>query len=149
MSTSINVPLDSDGFLRRECPNCDRQFKWYQSQEDDPVEAVSQYHCPLCGQSAGLDMWWTKEQLEHAKAAILPDAMREIQNAIDDSFKGAKNITFKASNDLGAIPVAPVLNEPDDMLIVEPPCHPSEPVKVPEDSTPPFHCLICGERYSA
>lgn len=45
MSTSTSVPLDSDGFMRRECPNCEQQFKWRPSQDDDPEppSAVDQY----------------------------------------------------------------------------------------------------------
>ena len=33
---------------------------------------------------------------------------------------------------------------PDDMVMVEPPCHPAEPLKVPEDATGSVHCLVCG-----
>ena len=25
---AITLPVDKDGFLRRECPSCKRQFKW-------------------------------------------------------------------------------------------------------------------------
>jgi predicted RNA-binding Zn-ribbon protein involved in translation (DUF1610 family) len=149
LSTSIGVPLDSDGFLRRECPNCEQQFKWRPSEESEPVEHVDQYHCPLCGQTAGLDSWWTTEQIEHAQAAIMPEAMREIQDMLGDAFRGNKNVTFKTSGDPGDVPVPNPLHEPDDMVILEPPCHPSEPVKVPEDADGPFYCLVCGSLYAA
>jgi predicted RNA-binding Zn-ribbon protein involved in translation (DUF1610 family) len=149
VSTSIGVPLDSDGFLRRECPNCEQQFKWRPAEEGELVEQVDQYHCPLCGQAAGLDSWWTKEQIEHAKTAIMPEAMREIQDMIGDAFRSTKHVTFKTSGDLGDMPVPTPLHEPDDMVILEPPCHPSEPVKVPEDAQGPFHCLLCGSLYAA
>ncbi len=29
----ISMPLDSDGFLRRECPTCEREFKWLHTLE--------------------------------------------------------------------------------------------------------------------
>lgn len=150
MSTSISLPLDSDGFLRRECPNCEQQFKWRPSQDGDPEppQAVDQYYCPLCGRSAGLDSWWTQEQLEHAQAAIMPEAMREIQDALGGAFRSSRHVTFKASGDLGNLPVPEPLHEPDDMVIVEPPCHPEEPVKVPPDSHGPFSCLVCGESFA-
>lgn len=150
MSTSISVPLDSDGFMRRECPNCEQQFKWRPSQGDDPdsLETVDQYYCPMCGQAAGLDSWWTPEQLEHAEEAIMPEAMRQIQDALGNASRGNKHVKFKASSDLGDMPVPEVLHEPDDMVIVEPPCHPQEPVKVPDDVQPPFHCLVCGEPFA-
>jgi hypothetical protein len=145
----MRIPLDSDGFMRRECPNCAQRFKWRPSQDDDPVEHVDQYYCPLCGQVAGLDSWWTQEQIEHAQAAIMPEAMRKVQSALGDAFKGSKNLEFKASAELDDMPVPGALYEPDDMMILEPPCHPAEPVKVPEGAESPFYCLLCGEPYAA
>ncbi len=151
MSTSISIPLDSDGFLRRECPNCEEQFKWRPSQDDDPepVETVDQYFCPLCGQPAGIDAWWTPQQLEYAQAAVMPEAMRQVQDAFGHALRGSKNLKFKASSDIGDTPVPAALHEPDDMVIVEPPCHPEEPVKVAEKAASPFHCLVCGESFAA
>lgn len=101
----MSVPLDSDGFMRRECPSCEQQFKWRPSQDDEPVDPVDQYFCPLCSRPADLDAWWTVEQIEHAQAAIMPGAIRMVQNGLGDAFRGSKNITFKASNDLGDMPV--------------------------------------------
>lgn len=54
----------------------------------------------------------------------------------------------RASSDLGDMPVSEPLHEPDDMVIVEPPCHPEEPVKVPDDAQAPFHCLDCGTPFA-
>lgn len=31
----MSLPLDKDGFLRRECPNCERQFKWWPSSSSE------------------------------------------------------------------------------------------------------------------
>jgi len=150
MSTSISVRLDSDGFMRRECPNCQQQFKWRPSEEDDePVERVDQYYCPLCGQAAGLDSWWTQEQIEHAHAVVMPEAMRQVQDTIGEAFRTSKHMEFKASNDLGEMPVPEPLHEPDDMVIIEPPCHMAEPVKVAEAAESPFYCLVCGSEYAA
>jgi hypothetical protein len=146
----MNVPLDSDGFMRRECPNCEQRFKWRPSQDNDPEpqETVNHYYCPLCGQASGPDSWWTPEQLEHAKAALMPEAMRQIQDAFGDAFRSNRHVRFEASSDLGNMPVPEALHEPDDMVIVEPPCHIEEPVKVPEDVQAPLHCLICGEPFA-
>lgn len=48
-------------------------------------------------------------------------------------------------------PAPAPLFEPDDMIIIEPPCHPWEPVKVPEEraDSGPLFCLVCGETYTA
>jgi hypothetical protein len=34
------------------------------------------------------------------------------------------------------------------MVIVAPPCHPWEPVKVPDEATGELHCLICGTAFA-
>lgn len=54
MDEEIRIPVslpppDSDGFLRRECPSCEREFKWFSHNEGDPnAEPATQYFCPLC-----------------------------------------------------------------------------------------------------
>lgn len=35
----MSDPLDSDGFLRRECPTCEREFKWLPSCEGEAEQA--------------------------------------------------------------------------------------------------------------
>ena len=39
VTLGMTIPLDSDGFLRRECPTCEREFKWRPS-EAEAEEAV-------------------------------------------------------------------------------------------------------------
>jgi DNA-directed RNA polymerase subunit RPC12/RpoP len=53
VSFGMTIPLDSDGFLRRECPTCEREFKWRPSEaeveeHDEPADTVG-YFCPYCG----------------------------------------------------------------------------------------------------
>jgi hypothetical protein len=96
------VPLDSDGFRRHECPNCERQFKSRPSQDDDPVEHVDQYFCPLCGRPAGLDSWWTPEQIEHAQAAVMPEAMQAIQDALGGRLRRASTSGLSRPVTLGS-----------------------------------------------
>lgn len=147
--TSISIPLDSDGFMRRKCPACEQQFKWRVSGPDDEAEHVDQYFCPLCGRPAGLDAWWTHEQLQHAETAIVPEALRTVQDALGQAFKGTRSLSFKPSTDLGDVPVPEPLHEPDDMVIVEPPCHSTEPVKIADDAPGPYYCLVCGSHFAA
>jgi hypothetical protein len=149
-SVPVSLPLDSDGFLRRECPACELQFKWYAHQEGDTdAEQVHQYFCPRCGRPAGPDSWWTPAQLAHAQSAAGPTLDQYVQDALKDSFSGIKGITFQPSNDftLGIPPPDPLV-EPDDMVIAEPPCHPNEPVKVPDEATSCVHCLVCGTPFA-
>ncbi len=93
ISFNISLPLDSDQFLRRECPLCLRQFKIetdetdcqsliereleaYLLQEGLEIrtesadatgtdEEKSELWCPYCGQTAPRDQWWTQEQTAH------------------------------------------------------------------------------------
>jgi hypothetical protein len=149
-SFSIQLPLDNDGFLRRECPQCSQQFKWHHGptterpsgEVDPPV-----YFCPRCGASAAPDQWFTQEQITYIDEAIAGPALREASNAIENAFRGIKGVTVK--RDLSDEPEPPAaLQEPNDMVIVAPPCHPWEPIKVPEGATGEVHCLICGAAFA-
>jgi len=148
---SVSVPLDSDGFLRRECPTCEREFKWYPHDDgDSDAELVTQYFCPLCGAAAGPDEWATPAQVEYMMGAAGPELDRLASDAFTDAFKGIKGMTFKPDPSFSLdIPAPEPLREPDDMVIVVPPCHPNEPLKVPEEATDSIFCLICAEQFSA
>jgi hypothetical protein len=150
-SIPVAIPLDSDGFLRRECPTCQQQFKWFSHSEGDPdTEPVDQYFCPLCGVPAGVDSWWTPEQLDYAQGAAGPEFERLVHDAAEEAFKGLKGFSFKPNRNFTlGIPTPDPLIEPDDMVIVEPPCHTNEPIKVPEPVTERLHCLICGSSFAA
>lgn len=151
ISIPVSVPVDQDGFLRRECPTCEEQFKWYAHEEgDSDVEIVDQYFCPLCGVASGVDAWWTPAQLEFAQGAAGPALDERVQELVADAFKGVKGLNFKPDRNFSLeIPTPEPLTEPDDMVIVEPPCHANEPIKVPEAATTRVYCLICGTPFSA
>jgi hypothetical protein len=142
----VSLPLDSDGFIRRECPNCEREFKWFSHEEgDNNAEVVDQYFCPLCGAGAATDSWWTPAQLEYMNGVNGPAMDQYVQDSIDKMFKGMK-VKPNRSFSLG-IETPDALTEPDDMMIAEPPCHPNEPMKIP-DGTAKVHCLICGDAFA-
>jgi hypothetical protein len=142
----VSLPLDSDGFLRRECPNCEQEFKWFSHQEGDPnAETVDQYFCPLCGVPAGTDLWWTPAQIEYMHGVGGPEIDRHVQDAVTQMLKGIKGMTVKPNNSFSlGIETPDALAEPDDMMIAESPCHPNEPVKVPEERASKIYCLVCG-----
>lgn len=147
MDIPITLPLDSDGFLRRECPHCEQQFKWHHGPANEEAETHADpptYYCPMCGEPAGPDSWWTQEQLEHTQGIAMPAALRFVQGELAATFRRTKSITFKpgSDSDIPAVPAS--LTEPDDMRIVASPCHAYEPVKVPDDSPNSLHCLLCG-----
>lgn len=152
MEIPIELPLDADGFLRRECPNCEQEFKWHHGRTDDaPSDFVypDVYWCPLCGRSAGHDSWWTRAQLDYQQAAVANRAQDIIDYAFRDLSKPQRGsfIRFEVQHAERPGSLTPLV-EPDDMMVVAPPCHPFEPVKVPTDSEAPYHCLVCGEPYA-
>lgn len=147
----VSLPLDSDGFLRRACPNCEREFKWFSHAEGDlDAEPVTQYFCPLCGEPSGLDSWWTLSQIRYIHASAGGAIGQVVQDTVSNLFKGLKGFTYKANSSFSLdIETPDPLVELDDMILIEPPCHPNEPLKVPANATDRVHCLICGTAFAA
>jgi hypothetical protein len=149
MEISIDLNLD-DGFLRRACPNCEREFKWHSGPVDDrPPDAVDppMYHCPYCGLTAESDEWLTEEQAAYVRHVVEAAAPGIISDLMEEAFRGSEGITYKRGNSSGPPPPTPPV-EPNDMVAVASPCHTWEPIKVDESWDDPLHCLVCGERFA-
>ncbi|TDZ93892.1 hypothetical protein [Mycobacteroides salmoniphilum] len=148
MEIRLDFPLDSDHFLRRKCPSCANEFKWhYGPTEIRPADAADppRFSCPLCGEQSEGDGWFTEDQALYRDQAVEFYQM----DVVNDEMKRMFGKSYKPGRSNAPAPTP--LIEPDDMIIVEPPCHPWEPVKVPEEraDTGPIHCLVCGETYTA
>lgn len=151
----MSLPLDLDGFLRRECPTCGREFKAFvDPDEDDDAEPDSDegYFCPYCGVQAPGDAWWTKAQLELAESIIVAQVVGPAVKDLDESFKnltrrsqGMVRTSVKYDEPEEADP----LTEEDDMRRVDFGCHPTQPLKVLDDWRKPARCYICGEASAA
>jgi len=147
----VQLPVDDDGFLRRECPDCLQEFKWHQGPTGDRPEGEADLvvcYCPRCGASAAPDQWWTQEQLAFIRESVSGHALREASDELEKMFQGVKGLTYKRGH-LDEPEPPQALHEPNDMVILAAPCHPWEPVKVPEEATAQVHCLICGEPFAA
>lgn len=144
MQTEMNVPLDSDGYLRRACPACQREFKWLPQADSGPAP-VGGYHCPYCAGRADPDSWWTVDQIRLAQAHAVNMAQEELNKTFSGMPRssGPIRIDYKP----GVKASIPHLKEPDDMIISVSPCHPGEPVKVEETWDRIVHCLECGAEY--
>jgi hypothetical protein len=79
VTLSMAIPVDSDGFLRRECaPTCEREFKWLPASADEADEDAAEradaadggYFCPYCGVQRPADAWFTKAQIELAQRVV-------------------------------------------------------------------------------
>jgi hypothetical protein len=156
---SMSLPLDGDGFLRRECPTCEREFKWLPSPdtagdeaviaEDEEEEAPESYYCPYCAVTAPPNAWLTKAQV----AAMEDIVRRELVDPELDKLERQIKRLNRRSGGLIGIEVrmdrdepepVPDLEESDDMRRIDFTCHPTEPVKVLDDWDRSVHCLICG-----
>ena len=144
------IPVDSDGFLRRECPTCEREFKWVPGSPDDKDATAAPdggYFCPYCGVQAPVGAWFTQAQIglaRHiAEVEVVEPMLRKFADDIAGSFRSS-GITAR-STPAGPAEEPEPLTENDDMIRVDFECHPSEPLKVADDWHLPARCLICGE----
>lgn len=155
MEIPFEIPLDSDGYLRRQCPRCERCFKWRPENEGDEGDEGEQtaqtvlYHCPYCAEESASDQWWTDEQVDYAQGLAAIEAMRMIEKTLGPAADRINRSSGMVKMDLDVPRVTPPapLFEPDDMIAVQPPCHPAEPLKVLEDWDDEIHCLICGRPF--
>lgn len=150
-SYSVELPLDDDGFIRRECPACRTEFKWHYGPTDLTPPSFSDplsYWCPICGRPAPSDAWFTNAQREYIQAigvrAFESELREEMRRSSSSNSSGF--LRFDLNANFQNPPSS--LIEPNDMAILESPCHPWEPVKVPEDLDAPFYCSICGALYN-
>lgn len=147
----VSLPLDDDGFLRRACPSCEQEFKWFNHEEgSSDAEYVDQYFCPRCGRAAGLDQWWTLTQLEYVRGVTAPAMDQFVNDNLSDIFKSFRDSKLVKVERAGSfnVPTPEPLTESNDMVIVQSPCHPNEPVKVPEEVASQVFCLICGLKFA-
>lgn len=141
---SIELYADPSNFLRRECPACLRQFKWHVGQTaGHPADYVEpgQYHCPYCGAPADKDQWFTQEQIEYIRQYQMGPASEIIQAELKRSL--GRGVKFEPNHHSAPAPLVDL----DDMMIVEPPCHDFEPIKVDEQWLDPLKCLVCGSAF--
>ena len=147
--------MHAEGFLRRESPTCERQFKWWptfppEEDAEEVQEPPDVYYCPYCHEPADPEAWWTKEQLEYAQelaaAEVFEPELCCFKNDMERSNRRSRRlIRFDVS--LPPLSKPEPLTELDDMVRVDVPCHPEEPTKVDEGWDGEVACLVCGIRY--
>lgn len=151
VSLQMSIPLDSDGFLRRECPTCEREFKWLHTSAEDAIgETPSDggYFCPYCGVQAQAGSWLTKAQAELAQRLVASRVVGPMLEKFADDVRSIGRhsrgiVRAEVTHDVPAEPEP--LTEVDDMTRVDFGCHPTEPVKVHDDWDGAVFCLVCGQ----
>lgn len=145
---SVGIPLDEDGFVLRECPACEREFRWHISaDEDEGLPAPTDgYSCPYCGKQASPDSWFTTAQADFLTATALHEMVGpQLDEMLGGLARDSGLLRIEVTGSVGD-EKPPPLDENFDAKIrrVEFSCHPTEPVKVDLDWQDPVHCLICG-----
>ena len=91
LTLEMSMPLDSDGFLRRECPTCEREFKWYYTSDEQgdaaPI-ADGGYFCPYCGVQAETNTWLTQAQAGLAQNMVATQVLGPMLEEFGDDMKG-------------------------------------------------------------
>ncbi len=145
MDETISMPisLDGDGFVRRGCPTCDREFKWlYTADETEATEPPERgFFCPYCAVQAPPDTWFTEAQVEYMQQVGLGHVAGEVEQIFSQFNRSGSGLKYTPGS-RPATPEPPI--EPDDMRRVDFECHREDPLKVTEDWDQPVHCLICG-----
>lgn len=138
VTVGMSLPLDSDGFLRRECPTCEREFKWFHAPQGEAVPPEDGgYFCPYCGVQAPTEAWLTQAQVALAQNTVVTQVVGPMLEKFARDIKAS--VRYDPPEKLGP------LNEVDDMTRVDFACHPPEPLKILEDWSQPARCLICGK----
>ena len=142
---SLAIPVDGERFMRRECPTCEREFKWrFVEDGEESMEAGEEgYHCPYCAVPADVGEYFTKAQWELVQAKAMGGVADMFGESLSRLERSSAGIEISVTPTPAPEP-PPLPDEPDDMRRVDPTCHPEAPVKVLEEWSGPVHCLICG-----
>jgi hypothetical protein len=162
---AVQLPLDVDGHLRRECPSCHRQFL-VRFSEQEPLgiqrelarhlphhndaelePPAHQAHCPYCGAAAAPESWFTAEQRAYLekRAEHWRRQLRHVQ-------LGLPRLALSANPNLTFLPIepepfeTPLPNEPGGLCAFPLLCC-GEQVKLLEGWRSPVHCYHCGARH--
>lgn len=65
---SVDIKKDDEGYLGRECPECEKYFK---IKPGTGIPGFSSCYCPYCQHFGPQDHFWTKQQIEYARSVVL------------------------------------------------------------------------------
>lgn len=142
VSVEVGFPLDSSGFLRRECPYCKREFKIHQ---DDFPRQPDEIYCPCCGQTASPQEFYTEEQIDYMRATLVktvvgPELDRFTRDLQNIGRRSGGLVSMTATHN--PAPEPSILPDEDDLYKMEFGCC-NLRVKV-ESPDGAYHCLFCG-----
>jgi thiol-disulfide isomerase/thioredoxin len=99
---SVEIPLDEEGMIGRECLKCEQYFK---VKPGTGLETEYSY-CPYCDYEGDINDFWTKPQLEYAESIVMNKAYKEIiKPNLDKLTKTFKKLERETRNSLIKIKV--------------------------------------------
>ncbi|MHB9129721.1 MAG: hypothetical protein ACYDBB_01355 [Armatimonadota bacterium] len=148
----LRFPHDEDGYFRRECPFCQRQFKVPVGETLDTIpdnDETQEFYCPYCAQQSRGGTWWTQEQVDY-----IHDVQQNAMNGLLNEHFVRPLQRANRSNSCVKI-TANELPEKDswlpvdanDMKLFNLPCC-EKSLKVAEDWTDKIVCHYCGFPHS-
>jgi len=171
-----HIPLDEEGFLRRQCPFCARQFKIippkdqlvdgsnkceysYMIEEEGSDETSAPYYeeqvmyCPYCGQSTQVEDWFTDEQRNYFKALLEQEAIEMINEDFIKPMKRrsrsalSKGSHFKMEWHELKTKTVQMSPEKNDMRVFVLPCC-NQKIKINDNWQDTVCCVFCGFAHS-
>jgi len=173
---SISFPLDEDGFFRRECPLCHKEFKVLLKKEEltdlaqegmdsfmleedkketnltDSGSSGTEFFCPYCGQQSPSDSWWTQEQLNYI-AIVARNIIAKLLN--ESLIRPLKRTSQRGSTGMFSLRFESkeikqqnpwISPEINDMEIFDLPCC-QRKIKIEENWRDTVYCFFCGFPY--
>jgi len=169
---NLAFPLDDDGFFRRSCPLCNREFKVLLEkdeladlaqrgldsfmiesfEESDPNQSEDledKYVCPYCGQRSRQDDWWTQEQVAYL-GVVFGNIAAELTNK--NLIRPLKDLNRKYRSDLISIQFDAdemeyqepwISPESNDMEVFSLACC-DRKIKIEEAMPDILYCFFCG-----
>jgi len=170
---NLPFPLDDDGFFRRECPFCRKEFKVLLEKEeltdltqkgidsfmielkeetpdlDDSERSETEFICPYCGQRAPSDSWWTQEQLDYV-GIVAKDIMAKLVNEhlirpLKRTFRGPSSglVSIRFEGKEIEQQEPWISPEVNDMEIFNLPCC-QRKIKIEENWSDVVYCFFCA-----
>ncbi len=106
----VNIPLDEDGMIGRECLECEGYFKL----KPGTGLSTTYCHCPYCDYEGEGDTFWTKEQIEYALSIAVNEFINNtVKPSLEKMFKDLERKTkrsliqfqYKSSNKTDFFPI--------------------------------------------
>jgi hypothetical protein len=158
----LQLPLDAEGFSRRECPRCHAEFKLRWSAREPAVLACAMARrvtmnsgelepqparvCPYCASSAAADRFLTPEIQRHldGEARQLDEEVRRRRVRLPPEWLSENPRVSSKDPALTARPREPLRRDPDGELCrIDLPCCGVEQ-KVSGAWVGPIRCHLCG-----